>query len=568
MMSTAMNQTATPITTASPLAKLDFENVATNALAAGQNLPEMLLAACARWPDKAAFTNLGRCLSYRELADTSAHLASYLRHGLGLEPGARVAIMMPNLLQFPIALLGVLRADLIAVLVNPLYTARELRHQLIDSGASVLVVLDNFGSVASDAITGTGVKQVITTRIGDALPWPKSLLIDLTLKYVKKLIPDFAIDGAVRWPQALKLGAGLARVQSHAKADAVAQLQYTGGTTGLSKGAALAHQALIANVSACEQWLGRAIEPTQELNLICLPLYHIAAYTNMLYSWAHGMHCVLVTNPRDIPALVKTFDLYKPSLFSGVNTLYDALLNNADFAKRDFAHLKLCIQGGTALRRGTAERWKALTGCEVIEMYGLSETSAGITTNYWDAPNPVGSIGLALPGVEITLRDEQGNVVALGEAGELCARGLQITTGYWQRIEENEQAFFAHFEGGQAWFRTGDIAKADAAGYLYLLDRRKDMILVSGFNVYPNEIEDVVALHPGVLEAAAVGVTDEKTGEAVRLVVVRKDPALDVETLRAHCRKLLTGYKQPKVIEFRDSLPKSAVGKILRRELR
>ena len=563
-----MNQIATSTSTASPLAKLDFDNVATAALAAGQNLPQMLLEACARWPDKAAFTNLDRSLSYRELADISAHFASYLRHGLGLEPGARVAIMMPNLLQFPIALLGVLRADLIAVLVNPLYTARELRHQLIDSGAAVLIVLDNFGSVASEAITGTAVKQVITTRIGDALPWPKSLLIDLTLKYVKKLIPDFAIAGAVRWPQALKSGAGLARVQSGAKATAIAQLQYTGGTTGLSKGAALAHHALIANVSACEQWLGRAIDPTRELNLICLPLYHIAAYTNMLYSWAHGMHCVLVTNPRDIPALVKTFDLYKPSLFSGVNTLYDALLNNADFAKRDFAHLKLCIQGGTALRRGTAERWKALTGCEVIEMYGLSETSAGITTNYWDAPNPVGSIGLPLPGVDVTLRDEQGNVVPLGEAGELCVRGLQVTTGYWQRHEENEQAFFANADGSQGWFRTGDIAKADAAGYLYLLDRRKDMILVSGFNVYPNEIEDVVALHPGVLEAAAVGIIDEKTGEAVRLVVVRKDASLDADALRAHCRKLLTAYKQPKVIEFRESLPKSAVGKILRRELR
>ncbi len=547
----------------SPLAKSDYDNVATQALAHGQNLPAMLLAACARWRDKPAFTNLGRNLSYRELAEDSGKFGAYLRTGLALESGARVAIMLPNLLQFPIALLGVLRADLIAVLVNPLYTARELRHQLLDSGAEVLIVLDNFGAVASDAISGTAVKHVITTRLGDVLPWPKSLLIDLTVKYVKKLIPAFAINGAMRWPQALRLGANLTCPDSRATPNTTAQLQYTGGTTGLSKGAALAHQALMANVSASEQWLGRAFDPTRELNLICLPLYHIAAYTNMLYSWAHGMHCALVTNPRDIPALVKTFDLHRPSLFSGVNTLYDALLNNPDFARRDFAHLKLCIQGGTALRRGTAERWKALTGCDVIEMYGLSETSAGITVNYWDAPNPVGSIGIAMPGVEVTLRDELGNLVPLGEAGELCVRGLQVTSGYWQRDDETEQAFF---EGH--WFRTGDIAKADAAGYLYLLDRRKDMILVSGFNVYPNEIEDVVALHPGVLEAAAVGIADEKTGEAVRLVVVRKDPNLDVETLRAHCRKLLTAYKQPKVIEFRDSLPKSAVGKILRRELR
>ncbi len=553
---------------ASPLAKTDFDNVATSALAAGQNLPEMLLTACAKWPDKPAFTNLGRSISYRDLAAGSANFAAYLRAGLGLAGGARVAIMLPNLLQFPIALLGVLRADLIAVLVNPLYTARELRHQLIDSGACVLIVLDNFGAVAAEAITGTAVEHVISTRIGDVLPWPKSLLVNLTLKYVKKLIPDFAIAGALSWSKALKIGAQLPRAESQAKASAIAQLQYTGGTTGLSKGAALAHQALIANVSAAEQWLGRAFEPSRELNLICLPLYHIAAYTNMLYSWAHGMHCVLVTNPRDIPALVKTFDRYSPSLFSGVNTLFDALLNSPDFVKRDFAHLKLCIQGGTALRRGTAERWKALTGFELIEMYGLSETSAGITVNYWDAPNPVGSIGMPMPGVEVSLRNEQGEAVPLGEAGELCVRGMQVTTGYWQRDEENQQAFFADTSGNLTWFRTGDIAKADAAGYLYLLDRRKDMILVSGFNVYPNEIEDVVALHPGVLEAAAVGISDEKTGEAVRLVVVRKDPALDAEALRVHCRKLLTAYKQPKVIEFRDSLPKSAVGKVLRRELR
>ena len=562
-MSISSADTAISGNTTSPLAKADFDNVATSALAAGQNLPQMLLAACVRWADKPAFTNLGCSMTYRELAHDSANFAAYLRTSLGLESGARVAIMLPNLLQFPVALLGVLRADLIAVLVNPLYTERELRHQLVDSGACVLIVLDNFGAVASAAITGTAVKHVITTRIGDVLAWPKSLLIDLTLKYVKKLIPAFAIDGAVRWPDALKIGAKQARVNTTAQPNEVAQLQYTGGTTGLSKGAALAHQALMANVSACEQWLGRAFDPTRELNLICLPLYHIAAYTNMLYSWVHGMHCVLVTNPRDIPALVKTFDRYQPSLFSGVNTLYDALLNCPGFATRDFAHLKLCIQGGTALRRGTAERWKALTGCDVIEMYGLSETSAGITVNHWDAPNPVGSIGLPMPGVEITVRDEQGVRVPLGEPGELCVRGLQVTTGYWQRDNVTEQAFF---EGD--WFRTGDIAKADAEGYLYLLDRRKDMILVSGFNVYPNEIEDVVALHPGVLEAAAVGICDEKTGEAVRLVVVRKDSSLDAESLRVHCRKFLTAYKQPKVIEFRDSLPKSAVGKILRRELR
>jgi long-chain acyl-CoA synthetase len=546
-----------------PLAKADFHNIATAAIAAGKTLPQMLSEACLRYGGRPAFTNLDHSLSFADIERISADLAAYLRGGLGLDAGARVAIMLPNLLQYPVAVLGVTRADLIAVLVNPMYTARELKHQLIDSGASALIVLDNFGSVAAEALKGTTVRHVITTRIGDLLPWPKSLVVDLTLKYVKKLIPAFAIEGAVRWPKATAAGRRLPRVEAKTGAMDVAQLQYTGGTTGVSKGAALSHTALMANVSAIEQWLGRAIDFERDIGLICLPLYHIAAYTNMLFQWTHGAHSVLITNPRDIPGLVASFAKYRPAVFSGVNTLYDALLNSTDFAKLDFSGLKLCIQGGTALRRATAERWKAVTGRDVVEMYGLSETAAGITANRWDAANPVGSIGLAMPGVEITLRNEQGELVTLDEPGELCVRGFQVTSGYWQRDDETAQAFFA---GG--WFRTGDIAKADADGYLFLLDRRKDMILVSGFNVFPNEIEDVVALHTGVLEAAAVGVPDDKTGEAVKLVIVRRDPALSIEDLRAHCRAQLTGYKQPKLIEFRDSLPKSPVGKILRRELR
>ena len=549
--------------TKSPLAQPDFNNVATQAIDDGLTLPRMLIEAGERYQHKPAFTNLDRSLSFREVDLLSADLAAYLRGSLKLASGDRVAIMLPNLLQFPVALLGVLRADLIAVLVNPMYTARELRHQLADSGSKVLIVIDNFGHVAAEALEGTAVTQVITTRVGDMLPWPKSMVVDATLKYVKKLIKPFSIAGAVRWPKALAIGARLPRVQAQAKASETAQLQYTGGTTGVSKGAALSHTALMANVSAGEQWLGRALDPERDISLISLPLYHIAAYTNMLYTWAQGIHGVLVTNPRDIPGLVATMDKYRPAVFSGVNTLYDALLNSHGFAQRDFTHLKLCVQGGTALRRATAERWKAATGHEVVEMYGLSETSAGITVNRWDAPNPVGSIGMPWPGVEISLRDEQGDEVATGAPGELCVRGAQVTSGYWQRDDETREAFFP---GG--WFRTGDIARSDEQGYLFLLDRRKDMILVSGFNVFPNEIEDVVAMHEGVLEAAAVGIPDEKCGEAVKLVVVRKDPGLTVEALRAHCRKLLTGYKQPSVIEFRDSLPKSAVGKVLRRELR
>ncbi len=547
----------------SVLAQPEFRNIASQAFDAGHTLPQLLIAACERHGDRPAVSNLGCRLSFNDINRLSADFAAYLRHGLGLAPGERVAIMLPNLLQYPVALLGVLRADLVAVLVNPMYTARELRHQLADSGATVLVVLENFGAVASEALPGTAVRQVITTRVGDHLPWPKSLIVNTVLKHVKKMIPSFSIKGVVRWPAALAAGKKHPRVHSQAKASDTAQLQYTGGTTGLSKGAVLPHSALIANVAAAEQCFGYAMDPATDVIVICLPIYHIAAYTNLVFTLVHGYHAVLVSNPRDIPGLIKTLAEEKPAFFSGVNTLYDALMNHPDFAKLDLSGLKLCLQGGTALRRATAERWQQLTGKVVVEGYGLSETSAAVTYNRWNAPNPVGSIGLALAEVEISLRDEHGNEVPPGEPGELCARGPQMTTGYWNQPQETRDAFF---EGG--WFRTGDIARVDEQGYYFLLDRRKDMILVSGFNVFPNEIEDVVAMHPGVLEAAVVGVPDEKCGEAVRLVVVRRDPALTEADLRAHCRQHLTGYKQPKVVEFRDSLPKSAVGKILRRELR
>lgn len=547
----------------SALSRADFPNVASAAFDSGQTLPQMLIDACRRHAGRAAFSNLGHSLSFGEVDRLSGLLASHLREGLGLASGERVAIMLPNLLQFPVAVLGVLRADLVAVLVNPLYTARELHHQLVDSAAAALIVLDNFGAVAAEALEGTTVRHVVTTRVGDMLPWPKSLLVDAVLKHVRKMIPPFHIDGAIRWPRALSEGRRLPAVQSCASATDTAQLQYTGGTTGLSKGAVLPHSALVANVASAEQWLGHRLDPATDAVIVCLPMYHIAAYSNALYNMAHGLHSVLVTNPRDIPGLVATFARVRPAAFAGVNTLYDALLNSPDFARLDLSALKLCLQGGTALRSGTAERWKALTGMAVVEGYGLSETSAAITFNRWDADNPAGSIGLPLAEVEITLRESDGRVVADGEPGELCTRGPHITTGYWQQPGETREAFF---EGG--WFRTGDIARVDENGYYFLLDRRKDMILVSGFNVFPNEVEDVVAMHPGVLEAGVVGMPDEKTGEAVRLVVVRRDPALSEEDVRAHCRRHLTAYKQPKQVEFRDSLPKTAVGKVLRRELR
>lgn len=547
----------------SSLSQADFVNVASNAFDSGQTVPQMLIAACERNATLPAASNLGSSLSYAEVNRLSADFAAYLRNELKLESGERVAIMLPNLLQYPVALLGVLRADLVAVLVNPMYTARELHHQLKDSGALVLVVLDNFGAVAAEALKDTDVRQVIATRVGDMLSWPKSLIVNFTLKHVKKMIPPFAIAGAVRWPRTLARGAKLARVETNACASDPAQLQYTGGTTGLAKAAVLPHSAVVANVAAAEQCFGRLLDPARDTVLICLPIYHIAAYSNLIFNMTHGFHSVLITNPRDIPALVATFAKLKPAFFSGVNTLYDAILNHPGFASLDFSNLKLCLQGGTALRSGTAERWREVTGCPVIEGYGLSETAAAITYNRPDGNNPVGSIGMTLAEVEITLRDEQGHIVPTGEAGELCARGPQMTKSYWNQPEETSSAFF---DGD--WFRTGDIARADEHGYYYVLDRRKDMILVSGFNVYPNEIEDVVGQHPGVLEAAAVGVPDEKCGEAIRLVVVRSDPALTEDDIRAHCRKNLTGYKQPRLIEFRESLPKSAVGKILRRELR
>ncbi len=547
----------------SALAQPDFSDFASRAFDQGQTLPQLLIAACQRWGKRPAVSNLDHTLSYDDINQQSADLAAYLRHGLKLAAGERVAIMLPNLLQYPVALLAVLRADLVAVLVNPLYTVRELRHQLADSGAALLIVLDNFGAVAAEALTGTAVRHVLTTRVGDPLPWPKSWLVDATLKYRKKAIAPFRISSAVRWPIALAQGRRMPRVISQARpADAV-QLQYTGGTTGLSKGAVLAHTSPLANLASAEQCFGRLLDPRVDTTLICLPIYHIAAYSHLLFAITQGFHAALVSNPRDFPALVDALRQHRPAFFSAVNTLYDALLNSPAFAQLDHSHFKLCLQGGAALRRGTAERWQAMTGCRVIEGYGLSETCAAITYNRWDGPNPVGSVGLALAEVEITVRVEQGREVATGEPGELCARGPHMTTGYWRQVEETRDAFF---EGG--WFRTGDIARVDEQGYYFLLDRRKDMILVSGFNVYPNEIEDVVGMHPGVLEAAAVGMPDEKCGEAVRLVLVRKDPGLTEAEVRAHCRMHLAGYKQPKVVEFRDSLPKSAVGKILRRELR
>ncbi len=547
----------------SPLSRRDFHDRATKAIATGQSLPQLLLTACAERADEVVLHSMGRDYRYRELEADSAALAAFLRQRLNLTPGARVALMVPNLLQFPVAALAVMRADLVLVPVNPLYTARELAHQLKDSGAEVLIVLEQFAAVVEQALPGTAIRQVILTQVGDMLPWPKSMVVNFMVRHVKKMIPAHGLRDALSWPATLAAGRTLSSVDALAQPTEIVQLQYTGGTTGLSKGAALTHQALMANVAGVEQWLGTCLKPGQDNGLIALPLYHIAAFSNFLYGVCHGIRGILIVNARDIPALVDAYARHRPAVFTGVNTLYDAVLNVPKFASLDHSGLKLSVQGGTALRRRTAEEWQRVTGCRVVEMYGLSETCGGMTANHWDVDNPVGSIGQPLVGVQVCLFDEQGQAVAVGESGELCIRGAPLLREYWGHPDETRKAFF---DGG--WFRTGDIARQDEHGYLFLLDRRKDMILVSGFNVFPNEIEDTVALFPGVLEAAAVAVPDDKTGEAVKLFVVRRDPALTEEALRAHCRAQLTGYKQPRWIEFRDSLPKSAVGKVLRRELR
>lgn len=547
----------------SELVRADFTDRATSAIRQGKSLPQMLLESCREFPDRIALHSLGRNMTCRDLDRDSAALAAWLIHRLNLMQGDRVALMMPNLLQFPVAALAVQRAGLVLVPVNPLYTARELAHQLKDSGAACLIVLDRFAAVAEQALPGTSVRSVILSSSGDMLTWPKSAIANFLVQHIRKQVPPHGLRDAHRWSDVLAEGRRLPAVNAAPAPTDVVQLQYTGGTTGLSKGATLTHQALMANVAGSEQWLGSCLTPGKDCGLIALPLYHIAAFSNLLYSLTHGIRGVLIANARDIPSLVAAFAAHRPAVFGGVNTLFDALMLDPRFKTLDFSGLKLSIQGGTALRRRTGEDWQAVTGCRITEMYGLSETCGGCTANRWDVDNPPGSIGLTMAGVEAILRDESGVAVADGDAGELCLRGAPLLIGYHGHPEESARAFF---EDG--WFRTGDIARRDDQGYLYILDRRKDMILVSGFNVYPNEIEDTVAMHPGVLEAAAVAIADERTGEAVKLVVVRRDPTLDEATLRAHCREHLTGYKQPRVIEFRDALPKTAVGKVLRRELR
>ncbi len=524
----------------------------------------VLAKACERFRDRPAFENMGKTLSYADIDRLSTQFANYLIHDLKLKKGERVAIMLPNVLQYPIAIFGALRAGLTVVNTNPMYTARELKHQLSDAGASAIVVLDNFAQTLSGVLKDTQVRQVITTGVGDLLGFPKGPLVNFVLKYVKKAIPEYRIDGAIRFNDALARGKGRTLPQIDISHEDIAFLQYTGGTTGVAKGAMLTHGNLVANMQQSSAWLGTNVKEGSEAIITALPLYHIFALTaNCLVFMKFGGVNHLITNPRDMPGFVKALAERRFTAITGVNTLFNGLLNTPGFDTVDFSNLHLSLGGGMAVQRAVAERWKKVTGCTLVEAYGLTETSPAACMNPLSLPEYNGAIGLPISSTDVSIRDEENRPVPLGEVGELCIHGPQVMKGYWQRPEETAKVMS---EGG--WLHTGDMARMDENGFCFIVDRKKDMILVSGFNVYPNEIEDVIATHPGVLEVAAVGVPDEKSGEAVKVVIVRKDPNLSAEDIKAHCRTDLTGYKQPRFVEFRDELPKSNVGKILRRELR
>ena len=528
------------------------------------SVPEVLADAIRSYSDRPAFTNMGVTLTYAEIDRLSSQFAAWLLGELKLKKGDRVAIMMPNCLQYPIATFGVLRAGLTVVNVNPMYTARELRHQLDDAGASVLVVLDNFGDTAQKALETCQVRHVVTTGLGDMLGFPKGAIVNFVLRYIRKMVPDYNIPGAVRFRDTLAAGGKHALPEVSISPDDIAFLQYTGGTTGVAKGAMLTHRNMVANMQQASAWISDGLVPGGETVITALPLYHIFALTaNGLVFMKIGGHNWLITNPRDMPGFVNELGKVQFTAITGVNTLFNGLLNTPGFNEIDFSTLKVTLGGGMAVQRSVAERWKRVTGNTLVEAYGLTETAPAACINPMNLPDYNGSIGLPIPSTDACIKDDEGNMLPTGEVGELCIKGPQVMKGYWQRPEDTANAIDA-----DGWLHTGDMAKMDEDGYFYIVDRKKDMILVSGFNVYPNEVEDVVAMLPGVLEVAAVGVPDEKSGEVVKLVVVKKDESLTAEQIKAHARENLTGYKQPRIIEFRKELPKTNVGKILRRELR
>lgn len=529
-------------------------------------LVTMLDDAFGAYPDRPAFACMGKQVSYRELEQQSADFGAWLQHSAGLQPGARIAIMLPNILQYPVAMFGALRAGMVVVNVNPLYTARELEHQLVDSGAEAIVILANFAHVLEKVISSTAVKTVVVTEFGDLLGWPRSALVNFVLKRVKKMVPDYSLPGHVRFARSLAEGAGSSLTRPELDGESLAFLQYTGGTTGPSKGAMLPHRSVYANVLQMSALTDTVTEPGGEIVITALPLYHIyALVVNCMCFVRIGGLNVLVPNPRDVPGFVAELKKWKFTAFFGVNTLYNALVHDADFPDVDVSALKMAGGGGMAVQSAVATKWFSLTGRVLLEGYGLTECSPVVSMSQLDRTEVYsGDVGLPLPSTEISIRGEDGHELGPGEAGELCVRGPQVMQGYWQREDATRDTY--HQDG---FLRTGDIATADEGGYLRIVDRAKDMILVSGFNVYPCEVEDVATQHPGVMEAACIGVPDEKSGEAVKLFVVSQPGAnLEVEDLMAHCRENLTPYKVPRKVEFRDELPKTNVGKILRRALR
>ena len=517
-----------------------------------------------KYSERPAYTNFGKTLSYKEVDTYTAQLGSYLKNELGLEKGDRVAVMMPNLLQNPIAIFGILRAGLVVVNTNPLYTARELKHQLNDSGAKAIIIVENFAHVLEEVIDETPVEHVITTRMGDLLPPVKGFIINSVVKYIKKMVPTFRLEHAVAFNKALKLGAQHHFQTVQTDHQDIAFLQYTGGTTGISKGAVLTNKNMVANMLQSSAWIDDFIGHDKGIIITALPLYHIFSLTaNCLTFMRYGWCNYLITNPRDIKGFVKELKATEFNVLTGVNTLFNGLLNNPDFKTIDFSRFQFALGGGMAVQRGVAERWKEVTGTTLIEAYGLTETSPAACINPMNLKEFNGKIGLPISSTEVSMQDDDWNEVALGEQGEICIRGPQVMQGYWQRPKETSNIL-----SNDGWLHTGDIGFMDEDGFVQIVDRKKDMILVSGFNVFPNEVEEVIASHPGVLEVGVIGKPDEYSGEVVMAIVVKKDHSLTEEALREYCRESLTSYKVPKSVVFTEELPKTNVGKILRRELR
>jgi long-chain acyl-CoA synthetase len=530
------------------------------------SLTEMFTHSCERFADLPAYSNMGASIDYRELDALSRQLAAYLQQGLGLKHGDRVAIMLPNLLQYPVALFGVLRAGLTAVNVNPQYTARELEHQLKDSGASAIVVLENFAHTLQEVLERNPdmALTVMVSTVGDMLPVIKETVTNFVVRHVKHMVPEWRIPGALDFKDVLKQGRDHTLEPVPLGHDDIAFLQYTGGTTGVAKGVVLTHGNLVANVQQLAAWIARDLVDGKETAVIPLPLYHVYALTSNLVFMRIGAHIVLVTNPRDLHDFIGVLKKCHPTVMIGVNTLYRALLDAPGFVDVDLSRLKLASAGGMAVQRVVAQRWKARTGIALVEGYGLTESSPVLTSNPIDIAEWSGNIGMPIPSTEVAILDDDGNELPLGEVGEICARGPQVMKAYWNRPDET-----AHVFAPGGWLRTGDMGFMNELGQVKITDRKKDMIIVSGFKVFPNEVEDIVAMHPGVLEVAAIGVHADASGEAVKIIVVRQDSALTEGDLVEHCRKHLTGYKVPKLVEFREEpLPKSNIGKILRRQLR